>query len=137
MFTKKMVIAVTLLLSVLHSLAARDLRVNYQSKESAGKVDESSQRHEYEYNLGSKLGESLFRGCSILIGTIRAAGEPVKENDKMEAQDAAFYTGVDVTVEEWLWGEQTHRGPVFHLDQVSPPERRKYDNGPWSVRKGG
>jgi len=95
----------------------------------------SSNRQRLEYELGQKLGTALADNCSIVVATVRSVSAPVKDAEGAETANAASSTNVQLVVDEWLWAAPERKTTELQVVRVTPPERQKYDNGPWLAWK--
>ncbi|HEY6231937.1 MAG TPA: hypothetical protein VIW64_11780 [Pyrinomonadaceae bacterium] len=95
----------------------------------------TSNRQRLEFELGQKLGTALADNSSIVFGTVRGVLAPVRDAEGADAANTASSTKVQLAVDEWLWAAPEKKTTELQLLRLTPPERQKYDNGPWSAWK--
>jgi hypothetical protein len=71
----------------------------------------------YEAWVGERLGRCLVDKCMVIIGTLQQAVRPEGGAESLNPLDLS-YSGVTLTVDEWLIGEPQHWKPELELDKV-------------------
>ena len=90
-----------------------------------------------QYDLGVRFGRSLSRGAGVFVGTVKAVTDRVDNHPSQSDPSAPTVKDVKVSVDDWLWGDESLRKAEVSLVRISRPNTIQFrtDEG-WSAWDG-